>query len=192
MGASRRSPPIATSRASGLTSRLHGWSKLRSMKPFISSVVELGDEADEAPVAGRFGAPADPVAPRPPSPRPRSARRACCRPETAPGTADRPASARGDRSSGRPPPRRPAPAVRAWSGRWGRCRRCSRRTSRRPARPPGTSARSTTVTARPAPARCRAAESPASPAPTTTTESVRPGTVRTRVLTSSGWAGGRR
>src|SRR5690349_481018 len=42
-------------------------------------------------------------------------------------------------------------------------------TSRRPARPPGVASRSTTVTARPRPARCSAAASPARPAPTTTT-----------------------
>ncbi len=50
--------------------------------------------------------------------------------------------------------------------------------SSRPARPPGSASRSTTVTRRPAPSRCSAADRPASPAPTTTTWSVRPGTVR--------------
>src|ERR1700712_4225092 len=48
----------------------------------------------------------------------------------------------------------------------------------RPARPPGSGPASTTVTSRPAPRSRRAADSPASPAPTTTTRSVRPGTVR--------------
>src|SRR5690348_4033181 len=47
-----------------------------------------------------------------------------------------------------------------------------------PARPPGIGARSTTVTLRPAPARCSAADNPPRPAPTTTTDSVDPGTVR--------------
>src|SRR6185437_5857707 len=42
-------------------------------------------------------------------------------------------------------------------------------TSSRPARPPGNASRSTTVTARPRPARCSAAASPARPAPATTT-----------------------
>src|SRR6185437_4951286 len=50
--------------------------------------------------------------------------------------------------------------------------------SRRPARPPGVASRSTTVTARPRPARCSAAASPARPAPTTTTSPDAPLTVR--------------
>src|SRR5579875_3564353 len=49
----------------------------------------------------------------------------------------------------------------------------------RPARPPGTVSRSTTVTLRPRPARCSAAARPARPAPTTTTSSAAPVTVRT-------------
>src|SRR3712207_419190 len=49
----------------------------------------------------------------------------------------------------------------------------------RPARPPGTLSRSTTVTWRPAAARCRAQASPPRPAPTTTTRSVGPVTCRT-------------
>src|SRR3954447_14093617 len=48
----------------------------------------------------------------------------------------------------------------------------------RPARPPGTDSRSTTVTCRPAAARCKALARPPSPAPTTITRSVGPVTVR--------------
>src|ERR1700747_1882723 len=60
-------------------------------------------------------------------------------------------------------------------------------TSSRPARPPGTGSRSTTVTARPRPARCSAAASPARPAPTTTTSPAAPLTVR---IASPGPVGG--
>src|SRR5256885_1766361 len=51
---------------------------------------------------------------------------------------------------------------------------------RRPVRPPGTGSRSTTVTSRPAAARCSAQASPPSPAPTMTTCPVGPVTVFTR------------
>ena len=143
---------MATSRASALTSRPSGWSKLRSMKAFISSVVELGDEAHEPAVAGwlrRFRRPARPRRPSRLDAGPHIQRR--CRRESRPveridgiGPGSRSSCAdacervlqqTGHGQHGRPGVERVAVATT-------RCR---------PARP-GPSERSSTITARPAPA----------------------------------------